>query len=82
MQNIYHIYPYKHPLPINRPSPPLFSTFAKFIFQGFTSLSTATSLAIPGFRKKMRFSISPIEYRLQKQMAILIIDALKSEKMS
>ena len=60
----YRIYPYKRPLPINRP--PLFSTFAKFIFRGFTSLSTATSLAIPGFQKKMCFSISPIEYRLRE----------------
>ena len=43
-----------------------FSTFAKFIFRGFTSLSTATSLVIPGFRKKMRFSTSPIEYCLRE----------------
>ena len=43
---------------------PLLSTFAKFIFWGFTSLSTASNFAIPGFQKKMRFSTSPIEYRL------------------
>ena len=55
---------------INAPSllitPPLFLTFAKFIFRGFTSFSTDTSLAIPGFLKKRCFSTSPIEYRLQE----------------
>ena len=61
---MYRIYPYNSPLPINRP--PSSQPFAKFIFRGFTSLSTATSLAIPGFRKKMRFSTSPIEYRLRE----------------
>ena len=59
------------PLPISRPPPPpppppLLFTFAKFIFRGFTSLSTASTFVIPGFRKKMRFSTSPIEYRLQE----------------
>ena len=56
---------------INAPSlliapPPPFSTFAKFIFRGFTSVSTATSLAILGFQKKMCLSTSPIEYRLRE----------------
>ena len=62
---VYRIYPYKRPLPINR-RPPSSETFAKFIFRGFTSLSTATSHTIPGFRKKMGFSTSPIEYCLQE----------------
>ena len=55
---------------INAPSllviPSLLSTFEKFIFQGFTSLSTAITFAIPGFPKKMHFSTSPIEYRLRE----------------
>ena len=49
---------------INTPSllvapPPLLSTFAKFIFWGFTSISTASTFAIPGLKKKTRFSTSP-----------------------
>ena len=55
---------------INAPSllvaPPLLSTFAKFILWGFISLSTASTFAILGFRKMMRFSTSPIEYRLRE----------------
>ena len=47
----YRIYPYKCPLPINRPPPPPL-LFAKFPFQGFTSLSTANTFVIPGFWKK------------------------------
>ena len=62
----YRIYPYKRPLPIN--SPPLLTTFANFIFRGyrFTSISTANTSAIPGFRKNMCFSTSPIEYCLRE----------------
>ena len=58
---IYRIYQCKCTLPIN---PPLLCKFANFIFWGFTSLSTANTFAIPGLRKKMRFSTSPIKYRL------------------
>ena len=58
--NTYHIYLYKRPLPIN--CSPRFLTFAKFIFRGFTSLLTATSLAILGFQKKMRFSTTSAHY--------------------
>ena len=60
---VYHIYPYKRLLTINVP---LLSTFAKFIFWGFTSISTASTFVIPGFQKKMHFSTSWIEYRLQE----------------
>ena len=54
------------PPPPPPPPPPPLSTFAKFIFRGFTSLSTASTFAIPAFRKKMRFSTSQIEYRLRE----------------
>ena len=74
---------------INAPSlliPPPFSTFAKFIFWGFTALSTATSLVIPGYRKRC-ISVLPqsnTAYKKQRKsqqtIAILITDALKSVK--
>ena len=47
------------------PPPPFLSTFAKFTFQSFTSLSTASAFAIPGFQTKD---------------AIMIINAMKSAK--
>ena len=62
---IYHIYCNKRLLPINRPPPP-FSTFAKFIFRGFTSLSTANTFAIPGFRKMVLFSTSQVNIAYEK----------------
>ena len=63
---IYRIFCNKRPLPINRPPPPLFSTFAKFIFRGFTSLSTANTFAIPGFRKMVHFSTSQANIAYEK----------------
>ena len=48
------------------PPPPLFSTFAKFIFRGFTSLSTADTFAIPGFRKMVHFSTSQANIAYEK----------------
>ena len=65
-ENIYRIFCNKRPLPINRPPPPLFSTFAKFIFRGFTSLSTANTFAIPGFRKMVHFSTSQANIAYEK----------------
>ena len=46
--------------------PPPFSTFAKFIFRGFTSLSTANTFAIPGFRKMVHFSTSQANIAYEK----------------
>ena len=67
---IFRIYCNKRPLPINRPPPPppppLFSTFAKFIFRAFTSLSTANTFAIPGFRKMVHFSTSQANIAYEK----------------
>ena len=63
-KNKYRIFCNKRPLPINRP--PLFSTFAKFIFRGFTSLSTADTFAIPGFRKMVHFSTSQANIAYEK----------------
>ena len=56
---------------INAPSlliapTPLFSTFAKFRFRGFTSLSTANTFAIPGFRKMVHFSTSQSNIAYEK----------------
>ena len=65
MNQTYRIYCNKRPLPINRP-PPLFSTFAKFIFRGFTSLSTANTFAIPGFHKMVHFSTSQANIAYEK----------------
>ena len=48
------------------PPPPLFSTFAKFIFRGFTSLSTANTFVIPGFRKMVHFSTSQANIAYEK----------------
>ena len=48
------------------PPPPLFSTFAKFIFRAFTSLSTANTFAIPGFRKMVHFSTSQANIAYEK----------------
>ena len=45
---------------------PLFSTFAKFIFRGFISLSTANTFAIPGFRKMVHFSTSQANIAYEK----------------
>ena len=61
----YRIFCNKRPLPINR-LPPLFSTFAKFIFRGFTSPSTADTFAIPGFRKMVHFSTSQANIAYEK----------------
>ena len=79
----YRIYLYKRPLPINCP---LLSTFSKFIFQGFTYISIASTFTIPGFWKKMHFSTSRIEYHLweikksKQDTAIFITDAMKFAK--
>ena len=80
---IYCIYLYKRPSILISPPPPLLLTFAKFIFRGFTFISTASTFAIPSFRKKMRFSTSRIEYRLREKRiskqnkAIFITAAMK-----
>ena len=61
--NTHHIYLYKRTLPIKHPH---LTTFAKIIFQGFTSPSTASTFAILGFQKKISFSTSLIELPLMR----------------
>ena len=63
----YRIYPYKRPLPINRP-PPTSQPFTlhSSYFGVLHLFQQPPALRFWDSEKKMRFSISPIEYLLQE----------------